>query len=81
VLRRIEVDRPEVLAFRYEWQGRHLTAIHNLSDKQLTVRLELPPNERRSMTPVFGNDGAELRWKGQALELEGYGYRWISSAP
>jgi maltose alpha-D-glucosyltransferase/alpha-amylase len=81
VLRRIEVDRPEVLAFRYEWQGRHLTAVHNLSDKQLTVRLELPPNERRAMTPVFGNDGAELRWKGQALELEGYGYRWISSAP
>jgi maltose alpha-D-glucosyltransferase/alpha-amylase len=81
VLRRIEVDRPEVLGVRDEWQGRHLTAIHNLSDKQLTVRLELPPNERRAMTPVFGNDGAELRWKGQALELEGYGYRWISSAP
>jgi hypothetical protein len=55
--------------------------VHNLSDRPVTVRLGVSPNERRAMTPIFGNDVAELRWKGQSLELGPYAYRWISSPP
>ncbi len=79
IWRAVEADKPEVLAYRYQWQGRRLTVVHNLSDRPLSVALSIAPNERRSMTPIFGNDDAELRWKGQSLELEAYGYRWISS--
>jgi hypothetical protein len=52
-------------------------AVHNLSDRALAVQLDVPANDRRAMTPIFGDDGAELRWRGQALELGGYAYRWI----
>jgi maltose alpha-D-glucosyltransferase/alpha-amylase len=73
----IKADQPEVLAYAYQWQGRRIAAIHNLSDRPLAAQLELPGHERRAMTPIFGNDDAELRWKRQGLELDGYAYRWV----
>jgi len=81
IWRAVETDQPQVLAYSYQWQVRRLTAVHNLSDRPVTVRLGVSPNERRAMTPIFGNDDAELRWKGQSLELGPYAYRWISSPP
>jgi maltose alpha-D-glucosyltransferase/alpha-amylase len=81
IWRAVETDQPQVLAYSYQWQVRRLTAVHNLSDRPVTVRLGVSPNERRAMTPIFGNDVAELRWKGQSLELGPYAYRWISSPP
>jgi hypothetical protein len=70
-----------VLSYGYEWQSRRLVAVHNLSDKPVAVNLELPATDRRRMIPTFGNDDADLHWRGQALELDGYGYRWIELPP
>jgi maltose alpha-D-glucosyltransferase/alpha-amylase len=79
--RAVKADKPEVLAYGYEWQSRRLVAVHNLSDKPVAVNLELPATDRRRMIPTFGNDDADLHWRGQALELDGYGYRWIELPP
>ena len=68
-----------ILALRYDWEGRVLVTVHNLSSKR--CRTTLSPESAadwQDLVPQFGRGGFELRDDGSlSVKLEGYGSRWL----
>jgi maltose alpha-D-glucosyltransferase/alpha-amylase len=65
----------QVLALRYDYEGRSLVIVHNFSDKPATARLQLGKVNKlydlwdRSQDQTLSQGGA-------TMNLEGYGYKW-----
>jgi maltose alpha-D-glucosyltransferase / alpha-amylase len=70
-----------VLALLYTWQGSRLLAVHNLSQRPCTVRLDPRESAEEPVCTLHSilsaehsqpcEDGRHL------LTLEGYAYRWF----
>jgi maltose alpha-D-glucosyltransferase/alpha-amylase len=74
----IETDTPGLLVIRYDWHGRTLVTVHNLSADGAKVELDLSEVEWTLAQDLFDHDGIEPSGDGRlALELDGYGYAWL----
>ncbi|CAA9414611.1 MAG: GH13_16 / GH13_36 / GH13 / GH13_31 / GH13_ 40 / GH13_23 / GH13_17 / GH13_29 / GH13_4 / GH13 _30 / GH13_35 / GH13_20 / GH13_2 / GH13_18 / GH13 _34 / GH13_1 / GH13_21 / GH13_19 / GH13_26 [uncultured Propionibacteriaceae bacterium] len=74
------IDQPHrgVLAHTCTWQGRAVLAVHNFSDKPVTMSLTLPDFTGHVLRDLFGGANCEVSSSGSAeLSLDGYGYRWL----
>jgi maltose alpha-D-glucosyltransferase/alpha-amylase len=75
----LETDQKSVLALRYDWEDRALLTLHNLASN--CCRLTLAPEggaNWQGLVPQFGRGDYELRRDGTlAVELDGYGSRWL----
>lgn len=75
----LRTEDKSVLALRYDWEGRVLLTVHNLSSRR--CRTTLSPeraSDWQDLVPQFGRGGFELRDDGSlAVELQGYGSRWL----
>jgi glycosidase len=77
----LDTGLSSVLGHRCDWEGRVFAAVHNLSAKPCTARLDLGPDapDGAPYVDLFGLDGEVHQLEGSAIELklEGYGYRWL----
>jgi trehalose synthase len=75
----LATDHKNVLALRYDYENRVLLSVHNLASRR--CRVTLAPDgaaDWQALVPQFGCGGHELRRDGTvALELDGYGARWL----
>jgi maltose alpha-D-glucosyltransferase / alpha-amylase len=74
----VDTGDSAVLAITYEAPGGVMLAVHNLSDKKRTVDIGEQPGQEGDPFEMFADRdydpvGPELK----AIELAGYGYRWI----
>jgi maltose alpha-D-glucosyltransferase/alpha-amylase len=74
----VDAGEPSVLALHHEAPGGVVLTLHNLSDRKRTVDVGPQPGQEGDPVELFadrryGPAGPELA----ALELAGYGYRWI----
>lgn len=71
----LEVDRPEVLALRFEWNGSTLISLHNFSENQAPCSIEepLPEGEPAELWA----DRRYAQGAGPTFELGPFGYRWL----
>jgi maltose alpha-D-glucosyltransferase / alpha-amylase len=74
----VDTGESSVLAIRFEAPGGVMLAVHNLAERPCTVDLGRQPGAAGDPVEVFADRrydpaGPELK----ALELAGYGYRWI----
>jgi maltose alpha-D-glucosyltransferase / alpha-amylase len=67
-----------VLAMRYEWNGRVVTAIHNFSSKPQVVRIRSSDHAERVLIDLLATHDSTADERGNhRIELEPYGYRWF----
>lgn len=72
----------QVLALRYEWQGRALVVVHNLSGRPCTLRLDPGGDAPCQLSSVLTEEHSSPGERGlHTLTLEGYGYRWYRAGP
>jgi hypothetical protein len=75
-----------VLAIDYRWRDGHLVTLHNLSAGPAEIRLPAAaggPGHDGDVRQVLGSDGPGppgTPGPGQALTLDGYGFRWLRLA-
>jgi maltose alpha-D-glucosyltransferase/alpha-amylase len=74
----VDAGEPAVLALHHEAPGGVVLTLHNLSDRKRTVDVGPQPGQEGNPVELFADRryepaGPELA----ALELAGYGYRWI----
>jgi maltose alpha-D-glucosyltransferase/alpha-amylase len=76
--RLVVCDQPGVLALRFDWRGECVLVLHNLAEAPCVARLEkaAEPDERL-IELLSDGDYAEVGHAGDAIALEGYGYRWF----
>jgi maltose alpha-D-glucosyltransferase/alpha-amylase len=70
----LESGEPGVFAHRSEWQGGKLLALHNLTDKECSVRVPLEPEEKP--VAVWGHGQSASSRDALLMKLEPYGYGW-----
>jgi len=63
-----------LVALHYTGESQNTIAIHNLSDQRQRARLSL---ETRSLAPIFANRSYGEP-AGGTLEIDPYGYRWLT---
>ncbi len=71
----LETDRPEVLALRFDWEGRTVVTLHNFSDGDLETQVELDLNDSQAIELL--SDSAYENPAGHAFTLKGHGFRWF----
>jgi glycosidase len=82
----LDVGDPRVLAIDYRWRDGHLVTLHNLSAGPAEIRLPAAaggPGHDGDVRQVLGSDGPGppgTPGPGQALTLDGYGFRWLRLA-
>jgi maltose alpha-D-glucosyltransferase/alpha-amylase len=72
----VETNHDSVLALRYDWKGETVIVLHNLSDTEVEVRLEIEGVE--SLRPLICNrsDRGE-NVPPTKIPMDPYGYRWF----
>ncbi|RRB04941.1 alpha-amylase family protein [Larkinella rosea] len=73
----LPTDSPNVLAIRYDWQGRSLLMLHNFSPNP--QRFRLATDTKAGLKLVSLLDKAENRPENDGkypIQLTGYGYNW-----
>ena len=74
----VDTGDAAVLALHYEAPGGVMLALHNLADRKRTADLGAQPGQEGEPAEVFGDRAYEpVTADLNALELAGYGYRWI----
>jgi maltose alpha-D-glucosyltransferase/alpha-amylase len=74
----LPVQPREVLAMRYQWNGRALIAVHNFADRPCAVRLRAEGPEGHTLTNLLSQEESTADASGRhLLHLEPYGYRWL----
>ncbi len=68
-----DVGAPEVLAHQVQLDGHNLIALHNLSDKPLTVTLDV----NDTLTEALANQAYPALNHSREFSLPGFGYRWF----
>jgi maltose alpha-D-glucosyltransferase/alpha-amylase len=74
----LRVDRPEVLAIRYDWRDTSLVTLHNFSNARQKVKVNVDTRGGELLAEVFDgrhsrahNDGAHR------IQLDPYAWRWL----
>jgi maltose alpha-D-glucosyltransferase/alpha-amylase len=74
----LRVDRPEVLAIRYDWRDTSLVTLHNFSSARQKVKVNVDTRGGELLAEVFDgrhsradNDGAHR------IQLDPYAWRWL----
>jgi glycosidase len=75
----IATDNPALLVHRCDWNGRIVIALHNLSAAPCEARVNLDDaDDWEEVRDLLGaHDPGSPRHKTLAIDLEGYGYRWL----
>jgi glycosidase len=73
--RLLETDRPEVLALRFDWEGRTVVTLHNFSTADLETEVELDLNG--SKTIELWSDSEYEDSANSPLALKSHGFRWF----
>ncbi|HEX4255977.1 MAG TPA: trehalose synthase, partial [Streptosporangiaceae bacterium] len=77
--RTLPVSDPRVLAIEARWRDGCVVTLHNLSAEPATVQLPddvIVPARSADVVEVL-SDGQSPSGAGPAIELAGYGYRWL----
>jgi maltose alpha-D-glucosyltransferase/alpha-amylase len=77
----VSADNRHVMAHRCDWQDNSVLALHNLSDEQCEVAIELEGDAPKELTDVL-SDGeySALAPAARRVPLQAYGYRWLRLA-
>jgi maltose alpha-D-glucosyltransferase/alpha-amylase len=74
----VDARGPGIFAIRAEFEGRVVLAVHNLSRRPGTAKLDLPAGELAALHEILSDsDYAPPDGKSPEIQLEGYGYRWF----
>ncbi len=71
----LETRDGAVLGMRYDWRNYALITLHNLADREATVRLDLP--DVRLAPLLAEHDDRTPRSAAEPLTLGPYGFRWM----
>jgi maltose alpha-D-glucosyltransferase/alpha-amylase len=77
----LEAGHPALLAIRYDWEGRTLLALHNLSGDEAAGEIDAEGVDPDLLQELLGRGDHRPR-PGERLEvsLPRYGYRWLRAA-
>ena len=67
---------PAVFAHRCDWRGSTVILVHNLADRDATVRLELG-GDTGELVELLGDQPYSVVDGQREIRLEPYGYRWF----
>ena len=72
----LDTGASEVLALRFDWEGRSVVTMHNLSSTRSTATIDVDDHDLlrdiiATSKPIEVKDGAAT------VKLAGYGYRWF----
>ena len=72
------VASPSVLVLRYEWRKVAFLAVHNFSDREQTVHVDVRTEHSDVLCDVFDENHSRADAAGQhELRLPAYGHRWL----
>ncbi len=69
----VDVKSDHILCIRYQWQGKTLFVLHNLSDEKGTANL----HQNGTLQTVLSSSGATVADGNKDVALEGYGFVWL----
>lgn len=75
----MDSGEPTVFMHGVEWNGRRLIALHNLTDKTATGRLDKEPGSR--LIPLWSSRPLDASPNSLKVDLDPYGYRWYRQEP
>ncbi|MFB9864692.1 alpha-amylase family protein [Rufibacter immobilis] len=73
----LEVGSPEVLAIRYDYQGKAVVMVHNFSKEARQIQLPVQSEKEKELFSLTQNNKLTATNNGYAVRLEGYGYNWF----
>ena len=74
----IETNNPAVLAHSCQWKNGYAMAIHNFSDSDLTIELNLKKEQAEHLIEYFADKQYEdYTLEKNELHIGPYGYRWF----
>jgi len=72
----LDAGRPAIFAHRCDWAGSTIVALHNLSARPVTARLDLGPD---TLVDLFDHDELVPKRTGRVeVPLGRYGHRWLA---
>jgi maltose alpha-D-glucosyltransferase/alpha-amylase len=73
----VKTDVPNVLAIRYDWQGKSVVAVHNFSQQAQSAQLTLEHTPGQTLVSQLDQTQARTAPNNAyPLSLPGYGYQW-----
>ncbi|MBD2756766.1 alpha-amylase family protein [Spirosoma validum] len=73
----LDTGSEQVLAIRYDWQGRSLVVVHNFSSEPQQCQIATKTQTGRPLTDLMNNSETPLGTGGNfAVQLPGYTFRW-----
>jgi maltose alpha-D-glucosyltransferase/alpha-amylase len=74
----VPTRQEQVLALRYEWNGRSTIVVHNFADAPCAVRLRVDGDGADTLTNLLSQGQSTADEQGRhLLQLEAYGYLWL----
>jgi maltose alpha-D-glucosyltransferase/alpha-amylase len=73
-----DTGEPSLFGHQAEWQGKRIIALHNLSDKTCSVRLNQEPD---SALQCLLSSGADTSNHARTVRMASYGYGWYRVVP
>jgi maltose alpha-D-glucosyltransferase/alpha-amylase len=74
----IETDEPSVFAHRCIWDGSVVLALHNLVEKDVSVKLKFGSHDERQLYDLLSDQLYDIQDDlSQEIDLGPYGYRWF----
>lgn len=70
----LDVSSDNILAIKYQWNGKHLLVIHNFSPEQARMKINATLKEQEAKNLL--QDEAAFETLPDELQLAGYDYRW-----
>jgi maltose alpha-D-glucosyltransferase/alpha-amylase len=73
----LESDAPSVLALRYVWRNTALVTLHNFSDREATVRVDVGTDDGRLLCDYFDEDHSRAGASGtHRITIGPYIHKW-----
>lgn len=73
----IDTGHPGILGHYCKLERNIAVALHNLTEEEVTIQLNLGNDEAERLVDVFGDDNYDILDKERKLKLNPYGYRWL----
>jgi len=73
----IDVGAPEVLAIRYQLQGKSVLMVHNFSKDSRQIRISAETNSDKELFSLTQNNKLSAVNGSFSLNIDGYGYNWF----
>lgn len=73
----LDTANPNLLAIRYDWEGKSLLMVHNFSPDSKQFKLDPKTKSGRTLTSLLDNSENKAGNDGTfGVQLTGYGYNW-----